>query len=138
MMLFIHRCSIFTLLVMFFLMIRRPPRSTRTDTLFPYTTLFRSPHRWVEPGMISPRRPPGPAERLGQLFGCRAGGRIDDAGAGGVADQIGDLLRRPGLGADRIADVGAIELGDDQSGVRNRSEERRVGKECVRTGSYRW
>src|SRR3546814_2007302 len=28
----------------FFLMIRRPPRSTRTDTLFPYTTLFRS---WV-------------------------------------------------------------------------------------------
>src|SRR3546814_7290918 len=28
---------------MFFLMIRRPPRSTRTDTLFPYTTLFRSP-----------------------------------------------------------------------------------------------
>src|SRR3546814_11341834 len=34
-----------------FLMIRRPPRSTRTDTLFPYTTLFRSPdarHRVTE------------------------------------------------------------------------------------------
>src|SRR3546814_17086223 len=31
-----HLCSLF------FLMIRRPPRSTRTDTLFPYTTLFRS------------------------------------------------------------------------------------------------
>src|SRR3546814_12723767 len=29
-------------LVFFFLMIRRPPRATRTDTLFPYTTLFRS------------------------------------------------------------------------------------------------
>src|SRR3546814_15874232 len=28
-------------------MIRRPPRSTRTDTLFPYTTLFRSPRRLV-------------------------------------------------------------------------------------------
>src|SRR3546814_16534516 len=27
-------------------MIRRPPRSTRTDTLFPYTTLFRSVSRW--------------------------------------------------------------------------------------------
>src|SRR3546814_13986539 len=27
----------------FFLKVRRPPRSTRTDTLFPYTTLFRSP-----------------------------------------------------------------------------------------------
>src|SRR3546814_3139082 len=26
-------------------MLRRPPRSTRTDTLFPYTTLFRSAHR---------------------------------------------------------------------------------------------
>src|SRR3546814_10786100 len=33
-------CSCFTFI--FFLMIRRPPRSTRTDTLFPYTTLFRS------------------------------------------------------------------------------------------------
>src|SRR3546814_5957672 len=31
--------------VFFFLMIRRPPRSTRTDTLFPYTTLFRSLRR---------------------------------------------------------------------------------------------
>src|SRR3546814_8158876 len=31
------------LCLFFFLMIRRPPRSTRTDTLFPYTTLFRSP-----------------------------------------------------------------------------------------------
>src|SRR3546814_19914471 len=29
-------------------MIRRPPRSTRTDTLFPYTTLFRSEHSSVE------------------------------------------------------------------------------------------
>src|SRR3546814_5179467 len=29
-------------IMFFFLMIRRPPRSTRTDTLFPYTTLFRS------------------------------------------------------------------------------------------------
>src|SRR3546814_16378877 len=34
-------CSYFYFLF-FFLMIRRPPRSTRTDTLFPYTTLFRS------------------------------------------------------------------------------------------------
>src|SRR3546814_14928987 len=34
-------CSCVSLLF-FFVMIRRPPRSTRTDTLFPYTTLFRS------------------------------------------------------------------------------------------------
>src|SRR3546814_20601243 len=36
-------------------MIRRPPRSTRTDTLFPYTTLFRSPakrHRREQPGAM--------------------------------------------------------------------------------------
>src|SRR3546814_8299506 len=32
----------------FFLMIRRPPRSTRTDTLFPYTTLFRSRRKGKE------------------------------------------------------------------------------------------
>src|SRR3546814_17823064 len=32
-------------ILFFFLMIRRPPRSTRTDTLFPYTTLFRSGSR---------------------------------------------------------------------------------------------
>src|SRR3546814_3499148 len=38
-------------------MIRRPPRSTRTDTLFPYTTLLRSPdHR---------RHPQGPAQAGG-------------------------------------------------------------------------
>src|SRR3546814_14468250 len=39
-------------------MIRRPPRSTRTDTLFPYTTLFRSPphddtgHTWHHPDAV--------------------------------------------------------------------------------------
>src|SRR3546814_18998925 len=35
-------CEVDLLWCFFFLMIRRPPRSTRTDTLFPYTTLFRS------------------------------------------------------------------------------------------------
>src|SRR3546814_5976236 len=37
--LYLFYCTYF---LFFFLMIRRPPRSTRTDTLFPYTTLFRS------------------------------------------------------------------------------------------------
>src|SRR3546814_17395971 len=36
-------CVVSLSCIFFFLMIRRPPRSTRTDTLFPYTTLFRSP-----------------------------------------------------------------------------------------------
>src|SRR3546814_1456445 len=35
--------------LLFVLMIRRPPRSTRTDTLFPYTTLFRSPRSCPQP-----------------------------------------------------------------------------------------
>src|SRR3546814_13253509 len=34
--------SCYSRVLFFFLMMRRPPRSTRTDTLFPYTTLFRS------------------------------------------------------------------------------------------------
>src|SRR3546814_3575023 len=39
----------------FFLMIRRPPRSTRTDTLFPYTTLFRSYRAAIRPGVAPDR-----------------------------------------------------------------------------------
>src|SRR3546814_7033883 len=47
-------------------MIRRPPRSTRTDTLFPYTTLFRSPAR----------RPRRRRPRPGAQRPARGGGRI--------------------------------------------------------------
>src|SRR3546814_6906007 len=45
-------------------MIRRPPRSTRTDTLFPYTTLFRSPRRRpVHPALGLSDDVPVPAAR---------------------------------------------------------------------------
>src|SRR3546814_5864449 len=47
----------------FFLMIPRPPRSTRTDTLFPYTTLFRS--------ALAPDAhalPPDPVARRGRIY----------------------------------------------------------------------
>src|SRR3546814_11256878 len=40
----------------FVVMIRRPPRSTRTYTLFPYTTLFRSAPRRLRPGQAGHRR----------------------------------------------------------------------------------
>src|SRR3546814_16212822 len=40
--------------IVFFLMIRQPPRSTRTDTLVPYTTLFRSHHQLADAGIIAP------------------------------------------------------------------------------------
>src|SRR3546814_9142634 len=58
--------SIYTVvLCFFFLMIRRPPRSTRTDTLFPYTTLFRSADQLL-PGQLGDRSAvadPGEADR---------------------------------------------------------------------------
>src|SRR3546814_11079371 len=47
-------CMLLVLMVwLFFLMIRRPPRSTRTDTLFPYTTLFRSNAEKEFPGTVA-------------------------------------------------------------------------------------
>src|SRR3546814_9381955 len=56
----------------FFLMIRRPPRSTRTDTLFPYTTLFRSAKlRGEAPG------PTVPCQALEGLFTQEGGDRMD-------------------------------------------------------------
>src|SRR3546814_12562045 len=48
--------SLLLLVCFFFLMIRRPPRSTRTDTLFPYTTLFRSGARLVGDAVEVARR----------------------------------------------------------------------------------
>src|SRR3546814_11838841 len=51
-------------LIFFFLMLRRPPRSTRTDTLFPYTTLFRSPWHVLVEVDHGDLRDPGPAEQL--------------------------------------------------------------------------
>src|SRR3546814_12639588 len=68
----------------FFLMIRRPPRSTRTDTLFPYTTLFRS----VGPqdarrgdGVVDRHRGrslPRPVRSGGRAFGVPALAGLDD------------------------------------------------------------
>src|SRR3546814_6821512 len=59
----------------FFLMIRRPPRSTRTDTLFPYTTLFRS----VAEGEVRGDDDAGPlielADEVEQQLPSRAGER---------------------------------------------------------------
>src|SRR3546814_8897777 len=43
-------------------MIRRPPRSTRTDTLFPYTTLFRSPTP-ISPRHLVPMSSPAPVRK---------------------------------------------------------------------------
>src|SRR3546814_16378270 len=68
-------CYIF----LFFLMIRRPPRSTRTDTLFPYTTLFRSRVRPASSPAARYEFAPTPYRcscacmRMLQCSGCRLG-----------------------------------------------------------------
>src|SRR3546814_9398382 len=54
--------------IVFVLMIRRPPRSTRTDTLFPYTTLFRSARPAAKPAPVAkpaarPAAPPPAAAK---------------------------------------------------------------------------
>src|SRR3546814_15338386 len=71
----------------FFLMIRRPPRSTRTDTLFPYTTLFRS-------GPKPPRIALGKADCIAQFD--RAEGAYEKMGGAGVIDiaQQGSIPAR--------------------------------------------
>src|SRR3546814_7213955 len=73
-------------------MIRLPPRSTRTDTLFPYTTLFRS---------LSEAGPP-PGEERPCLLARRGDGHPHLAGdlppgAGGSLEAPEDALQRPPL-----------------------------------------
>src|SRR3546814_14027994 len=68
----------------FFLMIRRPPRSTRTDTLFPYTTLFRSHPRVGGQDRQAPDRP-----RSGDVLRHRR----RDSSRGGPGGVLGP--RRP-------------------------------------------
>src|SRR3546814_16851699 len=57
-------------------MIRRPPRSTRTDTLFPYTTLFRSRLPFLHP---QPRR-----AQLCHLSSAGAAAGLDREGSGSM------------------------------------------------------
>src|SRR3546814_18473903 len=56
-------CSLFSVCVFFFLRIRRPPRSTRTDTLFPYTTLCRSMKRLTVPAIQERKGAEGTTEQ---------------------------------------------------------------------------
>src|SRR3546814_9909178 len=76
------------MLMFFFLMIRRPPRSTRTDTLFPYTTLFRSAeHRGCDSGRLA-------RARRGDQDGVRRSvKRRDQIGKGGFDRKRGQYAR---------------------------------------------
>src|SRR3546814_18273031 len=71
------QCEIYMLfLFVFFLMIRRPPRSTRTDTLFPYTTLFRSPRGAAE--RRSAQQLPAAAQRAAAQLQALAAERSEE------------------------------------------------------------
>src|SRR3546814_8359131 len=77
-----------SLLGFFFLMIRRPPRSTRTDTLFPYTTLFRSirPVLTAHPTEVRRKSLIDHRARIEALMTLRA------LGAAGLGDRFADDL----------------------------------------------
>src|SRR3546814_18892406 len=67
-------------------MIRRPPRSTRTDTLFPYTTLFRSRSTcWSAPTTC--RQSPGCRLSVGASIRCRRDRRLI-TGLSGVDERF--------------------------------------------------
>src|SRR3546814_2737832 len=64
-------------------MIRRPPRSTRTDTLFPYTTLFRSRALYRRGG----NHHRGPRDRAAAAHRCRSGARHGRAAGARPGDR---------------------------------------------------
>src|SRR3546814_11038670 len=114
---------------------RRPPRSTRTDTLFPYTTLFRS--------IV------GEDVKLVQKIGAeeleiklRAGDTAPTQAGIEQADGL-QVCARLCCGERGSRCVGSIgpRVGNrarDAPQVSVRSEERRVGEECVSTCRSRW
>src|SRR3546814_19318875 len=121
-------------------MIRRPPRATRTDTLFPYTTLFRS--RWClcytnlreadEAGAGRPRNARGlrRGEPIGDyIFVSRPTVQTSTfLVASPLAKEVQSKRNLP-----RPQDVDFLLHAE-----RARSEERRVGNECVKTFNSRW
>src|SRR3546814_19215271 len=130
----------FRVLLVFFLMIRRPPRSTRTDTLFPDTTLFRSgvgferqvaelvDDQQLRLGVeAEPLLEPAIRVSLDQAGGQRRRG--DEQHRVALADR---------LAAERSPCPAPVRPCTSSSISRSRSAERRVGKECVSTCRSRW
>src|SRR3546814_16051247 len=102
-------------------MIRRPPRSTRTDTLFPYTTLFRSAWAARCQGFVS--------SPIREAFLCVRETDMYDVKADALEESFDAVLQ-----AEKIAALDA-----DMAALKGqRSEERRVGKECVSACRSRW
>src|SRR3546814_19444702 len=123
-------------------MIRRPPRSTRTDTLFPYTTLFRSF------AFVTKRFGTRDGGGLpGTGFGCRfrRGRKTMTAGTLTRADIAARINQQIVLSRNESATI--VEsilshMSDARAGGQNvqswRTEERPVGKVCGSTGRFGW
>src|SRR3546814_5639023 len=92
-------------------MVRLPPRSTRTDTLFPYTTLFRSP------------RVPGEAARPGQRPHRRRLRGAQGAGDGGVARDEAPPRGRLGRWLTRTVPDRGFRIAQNRGSLSPRSEE---------------
>src|SRR3546814_18393841 len=72
-------------------MIRQPPRSTRTDTLFPHTTLFRSASAWSPRLAASAAPTRADARQQGSARGDRRLHAVAAVGLGGAQGAVGDL-----------------------------------------------
>src|SRR3546814_19829483 len=75
-------------------MIRRPPRSTRTDTLFPYTTLFRSNRRRLQINHQLAIRPERRITSLVRIGRCSVENDTDLAVVGALLQALEDLMGR--------------------------------------------
>src|SRR3546814_13653582 len=107
-------------------MIRRPPRSTRTDTLFPYTTLFRST---IDVPLAHKDALYVRSHYDGMAITLHDAPHDDEIAVICCYANRGRLNGRlSGLGKDEI----------DMRDGRSRSEERRVGEECVSQCRLRW
>src|SRR3546814_16591195 len=132
-------------------MIRRPPRSTRTATLFPYTTLFRSGHG--PPPCPRPHNAGHNLECIGVTskrrirdrkgFGHRSGDHRLCAVLSGFVrytreDRLPYAADLPKLIGSEIARDETADQRQDYDRQPLRSEERGVGKECVSKCRARW
>src|SRR3546814_19550219 len=114
-------------------MIRLPPRSTRTDTLFPYTTLFRSVASiwsWTAP---SPAQPVAMSDSW--VVDSCDGLHDIEAAMNDVKPHDRNVRCTHRLRPVPYVRPPAFRTRLDAT---TRSEERRVGNECVSTGGYRW
>src|SRR3546814_21053875 len=102
-------------------MIRRPPRSTRTDTLFPYTTLFRSGVRAGGLNLL-PWSEGARSLRVRAVFAGR-----EELSDQALMAQIDDWLPPLLAGTRRLSAVDPAAL---SAVLASRTEERRVGKVC--------